>query len=304
MAHDVFISYAAEDHGVAEEVCGALEAGGVKCWIAPRDVPYGTDYEDAIVDAINASPLLVLILSSRSNASPHVKREIQNACAEGSTTRVIPLRIEDIPYSKGLQYYLRSTQWLDASTPPLEQHLRRLVQHVRTHLPHAEEAAATVTDGQPRPPVDEAVEGGRRAVGEARPFEYDARGSTDAGASADDEHHVRRSSGERRKPFPFMWLVGGAVGLLAVVLIGVFAFRASNGGGNANLPEASKSPDANAVASGSPKTTPTPRRTPSPTPTPTTTPTPTPSPSLTPPRNYNFRLPSNTVIIRRPTPRP
>ncbi|MDQ3919295.1 MAG: toll/interleukin-1 receptor domain-containing protein, partial [Acidobacteriota bacterium] len=155
MAHDVFISYAAEDHGVAEEVCRALEEHGVKCWIAPRDVPYGTDYEDAIVDAISASPLLVLILSARSNASPHVKREIQNACAEGSTTRIIPLRIEDIPYSKGLQYYLRSTQWLDASTPPLEQHLRRLVEHVRTHL-HKETGQPRASGPQPPPPLPDA----------------------------------------------------------------------------------------------------------------------------------------------------
>jgi len=134
MAHDVFISYAVEDREVADEVCGALEGGGVKCWIAPRDIPFGADYEESIVDAIASSRLLVLVLSAHSNASPHVKREIQNASVEGSATQIIPLRIEDIEYNKALRYYLASAQWLDASTLPLEQHLGRLVEHVRTRL--------------------------------------------------------------------------------------------------------------------------------------------------------------------------
>jgi hypothetical protein len=70
MAHDVFISYATDDRQVAEKVCVALEGDGIKCWIAPRDVPVGADYEEAIVDGIASSRILVLVLSSHSNASP------------------------------------------------------------------------------------------------------------------------------------------------------------------------------------------------------------------------------------------
>jgi hypothetical protein len=114
MSHDVFISYASEDKEVAERVCRALEEQDIPCWIAPRDIPFGVDYEEAIVDAISASPLLVLILSASSNRSPYVRREIQSACAENSATQIIPFRIEDIPYSKTLRFYLGSTQWLDA----------------------------------------------------------------------------------------------------------------------------------------------------------------------------------------------
>src|ERR1044072_1875064 len=122
MAHDVFISYAAEDREVADEVCGALERGGIKCWIAPSDIPFGANYEESIVDAIASSRLLVLVLSSHSNASPHVKREIQNASVEGSATQIIPLRIEDIEYNKALRYYLGSAQWLPPPPPPPPQH--------------------------------------------------------------------------------------------------------------------------------------------------------------------------------------
>ncbi len=38
MAHDVFISHSAKDKATADAVCAVLEAEGIRCWIAPRDV--------------------------------------------------------------------------------------------------------------------------------------------------------------------------------------------------------------------------------------------------------------------------
>jgi len=38
MAYDVFISYGHEDKIVADAACARLEACGIRCWIAPRDV--------------------------------------------------------------------------------------------------------------------------------------------------------------------------------------------------------------------------------------------------------------------------
>jgi hypothetical protein len=134
MAHDVFISYAGEDGKVAEAVRRALEDEGIKCWIAPRDVPIGTNYEDAIIDAICVSRVMILIISEHSNKSPHVKREIQNACLEDSPTQILPLRVDAVPLNKALRYYLSSLQWLDASKPPIEDHLQGLVANVRSRL--------------------------------------------------------------------------------------------------------------------------------------------------------------------------
>lgn len=146
MAHDVFISYAVEDKRTADIVCKALEEKGIRCWYAPRNVPYGMDFEEAIIDAICSSRLIILIVSSHSNKSPHVKREVQNACAEGTQIPILPFRVEDISLNKALKYYLGSSQWLDASTLPLENHLQPLVEHVRVHLPQQPEPQ------QPKPP--------------------------------------------------------------------------------------------------------------------------------------------------------
>lgn len=134
MAHDVFISYASEDLPLVEAVCAELERGGIRCWYAPRDVDPGTKYQVAIVDAINDCRLVLLLLSSHSNESEHVEREIENAYATEVRRPVLPVRIENVKLSKSLKYYLSSVQWFDASAPPFESHLRRLVTHLQARL--------------------------------------------------------------------------------------------------------------------------------------------------------------------------
>jgi hypothetical protein len=146
MANHVFITHAVEDKKIANLVCEFLESNGIQCWIAPRDVPYGMNFEEAIIDAISGSRLMILVLSAHSNNSPHVKREIQNACMEDAQTPILPFRVEDIRLNKALRYYLGSTQWLDASTPPLESHLGNLVKRVRVYLPEEEEVETAKTD--------------------------------------------------------------------------------------------------------------------------------------------------------------
>jgi hypothetical protein len=129
VAHDVFISYSTQDKPTADAACAALERGGIRVWMAPRDVEPGADWGEAIVDAIAAARVMVLVLSARSNDSPQVRREVQHAFEHDAT--VIPLRVEDVTPRRALQYYLGSVHWLDALTPPLEAHLARLVERVR-----------------------------------------------------------------------------------------------------------------------------------------------------------------------------
>ena len=132
MSHDVFISYSDHDKAVAEAVCAALESRHLRCWIAPRDVLPGSGWAEAVVDAIDESPVFVLVLSSASNKSPQVVREVGRAASKGIP--IIPLRIDDIPPSKTIEFFVSSHHWLDAQTPPLEKHLSRLADTVQTLL--------------------------------------------------------------------------------------------------------------------------------------------------------------------------
>ena len=124
MAHDVFISYSSKDKTTADAVCNALEERGIRCWIAPRDVKAGESYARALVNGIHESRLMVLIFSSDSNRSPQVLREVERAVSKGLP--ILPLRIQDVELSDEMEYYIASRHWLDALTPPLEQHLARL----------------------------------------------------------------------------------------------------------------------------------------------------------------------------------
>lgn len=132
MAHDVFLSYSSEDGEAAQTLGRVLEAAGIRCWIAPRDVIPGQDYAEAIVDAIDQCAIFVLLLSSRSNESPHVRREAERAASKGK--RMVPLRIENIAPSKAIQYFIGSSHWLDAISPPYEPKFQVAAQAILRHL--------------------------------------------------------------------------------------------------------------------------------------------------------------------------
>ena len=125
--HDVFICYSSNDKGVADATCHFLEQQGIKCWIAPRDVSTGS-YASSIVEAIENSKLMVLIFTNSANFSNHVKRELELAVSNGLTIQ--HFRTEAVEPTSELKYYLSSMHWLDALTPPLEDHLSKLAKMV------------------------------------------------------------------------------------------------------------------------------------------------------------------------------
>jgi hypothetical protein len=137
LAHDVFISYTIADKAVADAVCHRLEAAGLRCWIAPRDVGFG-DWGAAIVDAISEAKLVVMILSAAANASPNVLDEVVTALDCGTT--VTPFRIENIRPTGALRLRLSRLNWLDALSPPLDQHIDLLIESAKRNLPGWKEA--------------------------------------------------------------------------------------------------------------------------------------------------------------------
>jgi adenylate cyclase len=145
MAHDVFLSYAAADKAVALTVLKGLEDQKIRCWIAPRDIPPGSEYGQQIVDALKGCRAFVVIFSAGANGSPHVRREVERAV---SLDRIIvPFRVEDIAPTGAMEYCLGGTHWLDAWTPPLDAHVATLVATVRGLLgPAAAHAASGAAD--------------------------------------------------------------------------------------------------------------------------------------------------------------
>jgi hypothetical protein len=158
MAHDVFVSHSVKDKAVAEAIVARLEAGSVTVWIAPRDVIPGADWGESIIDAIESSRIMILIFSRSADASSQIKREVERAVNKG--VYIIPFRVDDIPPTKSLEYFISTSQWMDAFSPPLERHLDNLAKTVKAvlktpALPGATEPAQPEkpsTATQPIPP--------------------------------------------------------------------------------------------------------------------------------------------------------
>ncbi len=143
MAHDVFISYSSKDKPAADATCAVLEARGIRCWMAPRDIVPGADWGESIIDAIHGARAMVLVFSTNANNSVQIKREVERAI--NKAIPVIPLRIENVVPVKSLEYFLSTPHWLDAFSPPLERHLNYLADVIQS-----------VLDGKPAPqPVKE-----------------------------------------------------------------------------------------------------------------------------------------------------
>jgi TolB-like protein/Flp pilus assembly protein TadD len=132
VGHNVFISYSSLDQTIAEAICQALEQAGISVWIAPRDVPGGKPYGESIIDAINASRIMVVVFSANSDSSQQVLNEVERATAKRLV--IIPFRIEDVLPSKSMEYFLSSYHWLDARKRPIDPYLETLVDAVKAAL--------------------------------------------------------------------------------------------------------------------------------------------------------------------------
>jgi formylglycine-generating enzyme required for sulfatase activity len=141
MAHDVFISHATKDKAISDAVCAALESAGIRCWIAPRDVRPGRSFAGEITRGIQQSKAMVLIFSAHSNNSEQVLREVQLAVT--AHLHIVQFRIEDVVLNDDLQYFLGTPHWLDALSPPLENHISRLQSSVQGLLDAPAEESGT-----------------------------------------------------------------------------------------------------------------------------------------------------------------
>jgi hypothetical protein len=208
MGHDVFISYSTKDKPTADAACATLESSGVRCWIAPRDILPGSDWGESIVDAIRGCRVMVLVFSSNANASPQIRREVERAVNKG--VAIIPFRIEEVMPTRSLEYFISTPHWMDAMSPPLEKHLKKLAEVVRALLAKFDEARAPAAAAPPTP-VHRAREWLETAVLH-RLSEGVRRVSRSVPISRDRE-------GEKRRLPAWALLLGAGILLLALVAL-------------------------------------------------------------------------------------
>jgi TIR domain len=74
--YSCFISYSIKDDEFANRIHADLQNSGVRCWLAPHDMPTGAKIWDAVNEAIRLREKVVLILSEHSINSDWVEDEV------------------------------------------------------------------------------------------------------------------------------------------------------------------------------------------------------------------------------------
>jgi predicted ATPase len=106
----------------------------------------GIPYGQQLVDAIEASRVVLLVFSGNSNESRPVLSELELAAHRGKI--ILPVRIEDIEPSPSLEFYVRALHWFDAVARPLDGALSELVRAVQAL---AATSASSATRSPARP---------------------------------------------------------------------------------------------------------------------------------------------------------
>ena len=112
MNHDVFISYSSQDLEAAQAICHVLEQNEIRCWMAPRNIPPGSDYGDVIDEAIKSCKVVVILYSEKAASSPWVTGELNVAFEEQKT--IIPFRLDKTPLKGQTRVMLNQRHWIDA----------------------------------------------------------------------------------------------------------------------------------------------------------------------------------------------
>ena len=117
--------------------------------MAPRDVPAGALYADAIVRAINDSSALLLLLSRASIGSSHVGKELERASSKRK--RILAVRLDEAPLTPAFEYFLSESQWADVPAEHRDAAFARLAQALGTGSapPIAAPAAPPATRAAP-----------------------------------------------------------------------------------------------------------------------------------------------------------
>ena len=124
---DVFISHSSVDSKLAYAMCDYLEEKGVRCWIAPRDIPGGVKYGKSIIMGVKTCKIMVVLFNNNANDSEGVETEVERAFHYKLT--LIPFKLDETIPSDSLEFSFGSFQWLDATKGNPEDHFDLLYQN-------------------------------------------------------------------------------------------------------------------------------------------------------------------------------
>jgi hypothetical protein len=109
-AESVFISYSRQDRDFVDRLSEDLRAEGVTPWIDVEHILPGSNWEKALVAAVEEASALIYVISQRSVKSRFMAAEVQHAVTRGKP--VFPVLVEHVS-AGDLPPVVRDIQWAD-----------------------------------------------------------------------------------------------------------------------------------------------------------------------------------------------
>lgn len=193
----IFISHSSQNAEEAARICGILEQNETKCFIAPRDIRSGRPYAEELIDGIDHSAAVVLLMSEDANHSPHVLREVERAVSK--SIPILVYKLEEVSLSKSMEYFLMTHQWVSAQSDE-----------------NCVDVLRFVNDLKQNP--------GNKHIGQAAPYDTDVIKSASPAMQRTSDDAAANPQDSKRKPFVLVSLA-----LVAIcAAIGIFlAFNKS-----------------------------------------------------------------------------
>lgn len=98
----VFISHASADRPLAEDLATELQKSGIRVWDAYRSLFPGDNWALETGKALEASDVMVVLLTRNSRESQSIKQDVQYALTSGNYRgRVLPVLVDFVTFQAG-----------------------------------------------------------------------------------------------------------------------------------------------------------------------------------------------------------
>src|ERR1035437_2368530 len=111
MTADVFISYSREDKDRVVALAQKLREAGVSLWIDQGGIDGAAMWSEEIVNALENSKVLMLMVSEKAVTSHNVVKEV--TIASERKGHILPVHLEPTRIPQGLKYPLAGIQHID-----------------------------------------------------------------------------------------------------------------------------------------------------------------------------------------------
>lgn len=151
--NDIFISYSRQDQDIVIPFVKSIEQRfGPVCWIDLEGIEYGSQFEDVIVDAIDACKVVLFMLSDNSLVSKWTKREVTYAENEGK--RIVPVVIDGKGLRKWFKFHFGNIDYVDLKSQEQQEKLYKnlatwLGVTLPTTVPDSQQISNTQSSSQP-----------------------------------------------------------------------------------------------------------------------------------------------------------